>query len=282
MDWPKDKGLHLPDDFRPGIHTILLVHGLESHADELGRFQQACRNWGVQTLVFDYPNDGPIAWSGDRVSEDLKALSEKHPELRVAIVAHSMGGLVSRYCLETPGKQPSCVTDLFTLGTPHGGTALSEIQPWMELYFEAFSKNVPRWGTLQDGLGEAADDLLPGNEFLKTLNGRQWPPTGVAYHVAAGCKSLVPKSLLDTAQSAAGSIAKKELQDQVLAILSSPELQDGLGDGAVSVQGALLPGVESRRTFDLNHLQLVSLPGAQPEMCEVFQWIMKTLNWKRL
>ena len=79
MDWPKDKGLHLPDDFRPDARTILLVHGLESRSDELRRFQQACRIWGVQTLVFDYPNDGPIAWSGDRLSEDLKAIAEKNP-----------------------------------------------------------------------------------------------------------------------------------------------------------------------------------------------------------
>ena len=74
-----------------------------------------------KALVFDYPNDGPIAWSGDRLSDDLKALSAPNPGLRMVIVAHSMGGLVSRYCLETPGKQPSCVTDLFTLGTPHHG-----------------------------------------------------------------------------------------------------------------------------------------------------------------
>ncbi len=125
MDWPEKNGLHLPDDFHPSARTILLIHGLESHAGQFDRFQQACRKWGVQTLVFDYPNDGPIAWAGDRLSDDLKALSARNPRLRVVIVAHSMGGLVSRYCLETPGKLPGCVTDLFTLGTPHAGSALS-------------------------------------------------------------------------------------------------------------------------------------------------------------
>ena len=256
MDWPKDKGLHLPDAFDPAVRTILMVHGLESDAGEFRRFRQACGTWGVQTLVFDYPNDGPIAWSGDRMSDDLRALGEKYPRLRVAIVAHSMGGLVSRYCLETPGKQPSCVTDLFTLGTPHAGSALSGMQPAVELFRESIKKNVVSWGTIQDGLGEAADDLRPGSEFLTTLNARARPPS-VTYHVAAGTKSYVPRPVLAAAQKTAASLTRGKPRDELLALLSVPELEDGRGDGAVSVESALLPGVASRRTFELNHLQLV-------------------------
>ncbi|HEY1785004.1 MAG TPA: alpha/beta fold hydrolase, partial [Pirellulales bacterium] len=282
MDWPQDKGLHLPEDFHPGARTVLLIHGLESHAGEFDRFKQACRNWGVQTLVFDYPNDGPIAWAGDRLSDDLKALSARNPGLRVTIVGHSMGGLAARYCLETPGKQPSCVTDLFTLGTPHGGSVLSGAQPVIELFRESLKKNLVSWGTVQDGLGEAADDMRPGSEFLTTLNGRQRPPAGVRYHVGAGTKSLVPKPVLETAHKAALKLAKGKPRDHLLAFLTMPEIEDGLGDGAVSVEGALLAGVESRRTFELNHVQLVWLPSDRPEMSEPFQWIMETLGWKKL
>jgi pimeloyl-ACP methyl ester carboxylesterase len=279
MDWPKNNGLHLPDDFDPTAKTILLVHGLESHAGEFRRFRQACKSWLVQTLVFDYPNDGPIAWAGDRLSDDLKGLGAKYPGLRVVIVGHSMGGLVSRYCLETPGKQPGCVTDLFMLGTPHTGSALSGAQPAVELFRESLKKNVVSWGTIQDGLGEAADDLRPGSEFLTTLNARPRPPAGVKYHVAAGTKSYVPHPVLAAAQKAAASLTRGKPRDELMALLSVPELDDGLGDGAVSVEAALLVGVDSRRTFELNHLQLVLLPGERPEMCDVFQWIVQTLDW---
>ena len=79
MEWPKNNGLHLPDDFRsdgphdsagarPGI-ARRRVRPLSARLAEPG---------GVQTLVFDYPNDGPIAWSGDRLSDDLKALSARN------------------------------------------------------------------------------------------------------------------------------------------------------------------------------------------------------------
>jgi pimeloyl-ACP methyl ester carboxylesterase len=278
MEWPKNNGLHLPDDFDPAARTILLVHGLEAQAGEFRRFREACRIWRVQTLVFDYPNDGPIAWSGDRLSKDLIALGEKYPRLRVVIVGHSMGGLVSRYCLETPGKQPGCVTDLFTLGTPHQGSALSGAQPAVELFREALKKNVVSWGTVQDGLGEAADDLRPGSEFLTTLNARE-RAKGVKYHVAAGTKSYVPRPVLVAAQKAAASLTLGKPRDELLAHLSVPELDEGRGDGAVAVESALLPGVESRRIFELNHMQLVLLPGERPEMCDVFQWIVQTMNW---
>ena len=104
----------------------------------------------------------------------------------------------------------------------------------------------------------------------------------MTYHVAAGSKSFVPRAVLATAEKAADSVPNGRPRDQFLAFLKSSEFQDGLGDGAVAVKDALLPGVKSRRTFDLNHLELVTLPGEQPEQCEVFQWIMATLGWRRL
>jgi len=279
MEWPKNNGLHLPEDFDPTKRTILLVHGLDSDEADFRRFRQACKAWQVQTLFFDYPNDGPIAWAGDRLSDDLKMLAVGHPKLRVAVVAHSMGGLVVRYVLETPDKRPGCITDLFMLGTPNLGSGLSGAQPVVELFREAVKKNWKTWGTIQDGLGEAADDLKPGSEFLTTLNERERPPQGVKYHCAAGTKSYVPQTMLVAAQRSALSLTRGKPRDELVSMLEMPELEDGRGDGAVSIQSALLPGVESRRTFELNHMQLVLLPAERPEMSDVFQWIVQTLDW---
>ena len=116
----------------------------------------------------------------------------------------------------------------------------------VELFRESLTKNLVSWGTVQDGLGEAADDLRPGSEFLTALNARKRPPSGVTYHVAAGTKSPTPHPVLTAAQESAEKLPKGKPRDQLLAILSSPEFQDGLGDGAVAAEGALLPGVESR------------------------------------
>ena len=135
-EWSENQGLKIPQDFHPEARTILLIHGVESNANAMSELSRACHNWGVQVLTFDYPNDGPLATSGERLNEDLRKLSAKHSRFQVVIVAHSMGGLVARYCLERPGKKPGCVTDLFTLGTPHRGSRLAGAQPWLELLFE--------------------------------------------------------------------------------------------------------------------------------------------------
>ncbi len=283
--WPADKGLHVPADFDPQRRTLLLVHGLESGLDELGPFRQACQSVGVQVLTFDYPNDGPVAWSGDKLSEELTALAGQHRGLKVAIVAHSMGGLVSRYCLETPGKNPGCVSDLFTLGTPHQGSELAVTQMWAELIFNFAGLTPGKDAILLDGLGEAADDLKPSSEFLKRLN-RQRRPAGVRYHVAAGDKSFFTDAQRATIQQRLNDIFRRRRVDletrlSVLRFLRNDALRNGAGDGAVTLRSALLPGADDEKKFPLNHWQLLSLPGEKPEQNEVFQWVMKTLGWPR-
>jgi pimeloyl-ACP methyl ester carboxylesterase len=196
-EWPQAKGLHLPTPFDPAARSILLIHGLESDADTWTGMTRAFRRHGIQVLTFDYPNDGPISWSGDRLSEELSALCRKYPDFRLVIVAHSMGGLVTRYALETPGKNLGCVTDLFTLGTPHAGSVLAGGQKWLELAFEGVPNKKTDWKTLRDGTGEASVDLRPGNTFLKELNG-QHRPDGVRYHCAIGTRGFITDELYDT------------------------------------------------------------------------------------
>nr|ANY58127.1 hypothetical protein [uncultured bacterium] len=57
----------------------------------------------------------------------LAGINKQYPGCRVWIVAHSMGGLISRYLIETTlakgGKSP--VQGLVTLGTPHLGAPLA-------------------------------------------------------------------------------------------------------------------------------------------------------------
>ena len=101
------------------------------------------------------------------------------------------------------------------------------------------------------------------------------------YHVAAGTKSLIPAAVYQSAQLAASTLTGGSARDQLLDFLAAPELRDGKGDGAVAVETALLPGVESRQTFRLNHRELISLPGDTPQSCEVFRWILESLSWRR-
>ncbi|MBI2823147.1 MAG: alpha/beta fold hydrolase [Planctomycetia bacterium] len=282
-EWPRDKGLHLTSDFDPGRRTIVLVHGLESNVDKLRRYVDSCRARDIQAIAFDYPNDGPLAWSGDRLRSSLDKLADQHPTFRAAIVAHSMGGLVARHCLEAAeDRQPKYVTDLFLVGTPNHGSALARGGDVVELAGEVIPGlwNGKR-STLRDGLGEASDDLHPGSLFLRRLNARP-RPAGVRYHSAIGRKGFLRDEQVRDVERELQDIFDRrsvaaETRSHVLQMLRSDELRTGRGDGVVAVASARLQGAASERVFDVNHLELLSLPGARPEEHEVFRWIVATL-----
>ena len=281
--WPESLGLHRPETFDPQQRSVLFIHGLESNAKTFEEMSAAFQKRGIQILTFDCPNDGPIAWSGDRLRDELSELHRQFPQFRCAIVAHSMGGLVARYALETPDKNPECITDLVTLGTPHTGSNLAGGQIWVELAAEGVPRRRTDWKTIRDGLGEAGRDLKPESVFLKELNSRQ-RASGVRYHCAAGTRGymsdeqyekIVPD--LDGYLTARGipKIARSWL---VESIRRSPELRTGHGDGVVSIESAKLEGADSVKCFELKHRQLVNAPHDGTDS-EVTTWIFETLGW---
>lgn len=282
-DWPEDKGLHLPGGFDPHRRTLLLIHGLEAEATDLERFAAACEHADVQMLSFDYPNDGPIAWSGDRLRADLAGVAKKQPRLRLAIVGHSMGGLVARHALEAADTPPPCVSKLFMLGTPNHGSRLAGGQAALELVLTLRGLRLPGADLLKDGLGEAAVDLRPHSKFLTALNARRRPVSPPYYHAIGRRSFLTEPQRAALAEELPQLLARKkapaDLRAAVAGALESDELRDGRGDGVVSVASARLGDVEER-LFDLNHSQLLSLPGEVVEDAEVFRWIMRVVGWE--
>jgi triacylglycerol esterase/lipase EstA (alpha/beta hydrolase family) len=78
------------------------------------------------------------------VERKVEALCAATGSAKVAIVAHSMGGLVARAWMRAHGTH--ALARLITLGTPHHGTALARF-----------------------GLGENAAQMRPGSAWLRQL-----------------------------------------------------------------------------------------------------------------
>ncbi len=279
-------GLETPRRFDPTQRSVVLIHGLEAAMADMKNLTRAFQNYGVQVLTFEYPNDGPLALSGARLSEDLKALAEENPRFQTVIVAHSMGGLVARFALETPERNPGCVTHLFTLGAPHHGSNLAVGQEWLEFVF-SLAPHLPsrKWNLVNDGQGQAARDLTPGSAFLKTLNLRQ-KPQNVEYYAACGTRGFLTAAeqttLVEEAESwfrRRGVTDAKRLA--AIRFLQSPELCTGKGDGAVTLVSAVPPHAHHRQEFYLNHLELVRMADVEPADHPVFRWIIASLAWSK-
>ena len=284
LEWPADKGLHLPAGFDPKRPAVLLIHGLEADRDDLEDLADACRRYGQQPLIFDYPNDGPLAWSGDRLSDELRAFSEKYPKVRLTVIAHSMGGLVARYCLETPGKNADVVSDFFLLGVPNHGSRMAAGQEWLELFFSVKAGKTSAKDLIEDGLGEGADDLLPDSEFLRKLNSRRRPKE-TNYHVAIGSRSPLAeadrKAISRELERILSENPKgRKILREALRLLAGDELADGRGDGAVSISSARLEDVDETRIFSATHGNLLHVKQQSGQESEIVRWIAEIAGWR--
>lgn len=116
---------------------LLLVHGIIGDTLEMGNeaIKFALKDKEKQPkgfdliLTFDYENlSGPI----ENISEKLNGLLEglglgADDGKELYIVAHSMGGLVTRYMIENVRGGDNMVDRLILFGTPNGGSAFSKI-----------------------------------------------------------------------------------------------------------------------------------------------------------
>lgn len=279
----KSYQLILPDPWKPERTTIVLVHGLESSHRSFDQFADAWRGLGWQIGFYIYPNDGPISDSGQFLSKRLKDVNRKQPKARFIIIATSMGGLVSRYCLEMPGMDPGNVTELFMLATPNHGSLLAWGQPLLELLKIVNDNETSLYSAFFDGMGEAGEDLMPDSAFLQELNAQPRNPK-VTYHLALADRAfVVPGQWTDLVQDIRQRLnrqRKKTRNGKLLRLLDDlDEVQTGLGDGAVALKRGRLRGVKDTRVFHRRHLDInrVDVPD-RPQDDPIIAWILQSIG----
>jgi len=192
---------------------VVLVHGILSDGRTWGPDGGELRRRGFEVIDFD-PTAGtqPLSYTPPdastglpatarhvRAAMDAKIASHGYPRGEaIAIVGHSMGGLVGRSIANEPGNYP--VIGLVTLGSPHlgstSGVVLQEILPraadWLCTWVLTFLAGIGAACSVivplviesyKDRWAGAIEDLAPWSEALRSLNSR---PTATPYLAVAG------------------------------------------------------------------------------------------------
>ncbi len=258
-----------PND--PARPTICLVHGLNSSSGGFVYMIPWLEEAGYGIVIYDYPFNRRLEESCAGFARDWAAFRRQTGDrLPWAIVAHSMGALLARSLVEDDATWAHDVSSMILIAPVNQGSNLARVQTVLQLMNGLQSIHEKKTSRammhLSDGLGQAAQDMLPGSAFLSRLN-RRPRRNGLPYHIIAGDGGfLTPDAraqiearvvALNRNSGLFGRLTQAATTD-LPDILD--ELTDGTGDGGVAVKRTRLEGVAEPLILHANHAELIRAP----------------------
>jgi pimeloyl-ACP methyl ester carboxylesterase len=277
-----------PND--PARPTICLVHGLNSSSGGFVHMVPLLEQAGYGIVVYNYPFNRSIAESCSSFARDWAGFHRRARDTRPwTILAHSMGALLARSLVEDDATWAGDVSSLILIAPVNHGSHLSRVQTVYQLLNGLSAVNGKNTSkamlSLSDGLGQAAQDLLPGSSLLKTINARPVRPV-VAYHILAGDRGFLNRQARSELDDRIGLVTRGSgLLGQLTRAATSDlpqlldELTDGTGDGCVAVERTRLAGATDHVTIHANHAELIRAPLFFPDpgpvvcMPYVLRWL---------
>jgi len=274
---------------RQTIGIVILIHGLDEPGQVWMNLAPALYEKGFKVLLMTYPNDQPIQASSKFFFKQMSSYF-KGGNKAVSIVAHSMGGLISRDMLTDPlfaysqkveqGKVPR-IDNLIMVGTPNHGSELAQFRFFTEIrdqLHHLFNKDAHWLNGLLDGAGEAGIDLLPGSRFLTRLNSRPLPDN-LNIQVIAGIVSPWSETQIPALIQRLEQSLPLETRPASLALEKAlMSMSRTIGDGLVSVDSAKLKGVPLT-TVGGTHLTMIrNISESSPRIPPAVPLILKMLT----
>lgn len=285
--WERFIPENAPDVGRP---VVLLVHGLDEPGDIWDELAPALHLDGHRVLRFNYPNDQSPDRSADTLARALEKQVTQAEIKEIAIVAHSMGGLIARDLLTRHAQAGDWhgpkVRHLITVGTPNQGSPVAALQPIGEarevvarLWTSRSLEPAEVLSFLVDGSGDAAVALAPGSSYLNDLNSRSLPAHTPVTIIAAHATASQRERLDELASSAPlAGLLSEETRELLLDRIDA--ITDQVGDGVVPLESTPLDGVSDYRVVTANHRSMLRtmpvlstdpVPPAVPIILEVLR-----------
>jgi hypothetical protein len=263
-------GHGVPPLTAPTGRVLLLIHGLclnERHwcptPDPAGPGPHAsalAAERGYTPVHLRYNTGQHVSENGEALAARLESLLARWPVPieHLAIVAHSMGGLVARSALHAATRDglrwPEALRHLVFLGTPHHGAPLERAGNWVDVLLGGTPWTAPfaRIGQLRSaGITDLRHGLLLDADWRGRDRFRRTPDPRVPVPLPAGvaCRAIAATLAADTAP-----VAGMAVGDGLV------PLRSALGDHADPRLGLALP-VDARWILrGANHLALLHHP----------------------
>ena len=235
-----------------GREFVVLVHGYNGRSDSMQPLRSRLEQTGLRCGDFAWPNDGALEAAATALADQLVRLKAAEPDLRIAFVTHSAGGLIVRRVIEDPALDPGNVSRLIMVAPPNHGSNLARLPLGLDVWEHLVTDRPPvweRWLTawIADGLEEGRHDLQPGSAWLTALNERPRNER-VAYSILLGTNGLLDRSRQQNLITSWDRCARRfrpaaVIDPRIRPILVGEELIEGLGDSAVTVESGHLDGV---------------------------------------
>lgn len=162
----ENSGIFFLEEYDPTKIPVLFVHGLAGSGNDWHSLIRRLDRSKFQPWISQYPSGLRLELLGRIMSEGLTELHIKHKFNNLAIVTHSMGGLIIRSALNFKQEidAPNYLKTLITVSTPWNGQEQSSIG------VNYAPSVVPAWY-----------DLEPDSPFLQNL--MRQPPSDALKHV---------------------------------------------------------------------------------------------------
>lgn len=150
-------------------YPVILVHGIMAKDSNLfwGRIPERLRSAGVDVFFGNTDSWSGIERNALLLKESVDCVLEKHEAGKVNLIAHSKGGIDSRFLISTLGYAPK-VASLTTLSTPHLGAEIADFACNRKYIHSKIAKKVIN--ALVKLYGDDSPNLYTMLEDLRTKN----------------------------------------------------------------------------------------------------------------
>ncbi len=167
----------LPGARQHGPRPIIVIHGYAMNRANFVPLAYRLARVGLGPIIgFEYWTLGRVAAGARQLAWFVEHVQTVTGAPQVDIIGHSMGGVVGRYYVQLLGGD-GAVANLITIGTPHIGTAVSEL-----------------------GVGHPARELLVGSTLVQRLSFAPPPRDTRVTMIFSHADALVPASTQDALQ----------------------------------------------------------------------------------